>query len=101
MLQVSDSTFSRRKEYEKSMFNNCSLILLCDDFCPGGDNMKAFPPAEKGMVRYVLQLPDRMTNRSFKGGADRRENRLVDEVNKSFSAARSRWRTIKAGDFHV
>ena len=21
------------------------------------DNMKAFPPAEKGMVRYVLQLP--------------------------------------------
>ena len=23
----------------------------------GADNMKAFPPAESGMVRYVLQLP--------------------------------------------
>jgi ecotin len=30
------------------------------------DNMKAFPPAEKGMVRYVLQLPEQKDEYAFK-----------------------------------
>lgn len=30
------------------------------------DNMKAFPPAEKGMVRYVLQLPKQDDEYAFK-----------------------------------
>jgi len=31
-----------------------------------GDNMKAFPPAEKGMVRYVLQVPKQDDESAFK-----------------------------------
>jgi ecotin len=30
------------------------------------DNMKAFPPAEKGMVRYVLKLPQQQDESAFK-----------------------------------
>jgi len=30
------------------------------------DNMKAFPPAEEGMVRYVLQLPEKTDASDFK-----------------------------------
>jgi len=30
------------------------------------DNMKAFPPAEEGMVRYVLQLPKQTDESVFK-----------------------------------
>ena len=30
------------------------------------DDMKAFPPAEKGMVRYVLQLPKQAEESAFK-----------------------------------
>ncbi len=32
----------------------------------GADNMKAFPPAEKGMVRYVLKLPKQANEFDFK-----------------------------------
>jgi len=32
----------------------------------GPDNMKAFPPAEQGMVRYVLQLPKQDDEFAFK-----------------------------------
>jgi ecotin len=38
-------------------------LLLSSYFMPtmarSQDNMKAFPPAEEGMVRFVLQLPER------------------------------------------
>ena len=30
------------------------------------DEMRAFPPAEKGMVRHVLQLPKRDNESAFK-----------------------------------
>ncbi len=30
------------------------------------DNMKAFPPAEAGMVRHVLQLPQQADESAFK-----------------------------------
>jgi len=38
------------------------------------DTMKAFPPAEEGMVRYFLKLPKQDGESVFKGGADRWEN---------------------------
>ena len=33
------------------------LFLSAASIASAADNMKAFPPAEEGMVRYVLQLP--------------------------------------------
>lgn len=34
------------------------LILVTTVLAQAADNMKAFPPAEEGMVRYILQLPE-------------------------------------------
>ena len=33
---------------------------------PAADDLKAFPPAEKGMVRHVLQLPKQADESAFK-----------------------------------
>ncbi|MBW2483851.1 MAG: ecotin family protein [Deltaproteobacteria bacterium] len=43
------------------------LILSCAfSVARASDNMKAFPPAKEGMVRYVLQLPEKSDESSFK-----------------------------------
>ena len=43
----------------KITFLMALLLLGGVQATPAADDMKAFPPAEKGMVRYVLQLPKR------------------------------------------
>jgi ecotin len=42
------------------------LVVACTFLVHAADNMKAFPPAEKGMVRHVLQLPKRDAESAFK-----------------------------------
>ena len=48
----------------------CSIILLAFLSAmlsvQAADNMKAFPLAEEGMVRYVLQLPKQDEESAFK-----------------------------------
>ena len=48
---------------EKVMRRRVSITALVFIFAAltahAADNMKAFPPPGKGMVRYVLQLPNR------------------------------------------
>ena len=48
------------------------------------DNMKAFPPAEEGMVRYVLQLPKQDDESVFKVELIIGKAVQLDEVNKYF-----------------
>ena len=48
------------------------------------DNMKAFPPAKDGMVRYVLQLPKQDDESVFKVELIVGKTVQVDEVNKYF-----------------
>jgi ecotin len=43
-----------------------SVLLAATSFVFAADNMKAFPPAEKGMVRYVLQVPKQADEFAFK-----------------------------------
>jgi len=42
------------------------MFLLGVSVASATDNMKAFPPAEEGMVRYVLQLPEKTDASDFK-----------------------------------
>ncbi|BBO75890.1 ecotin [Desulfosarcina widdelii] len=42
------------------------LILVTAVFAQAADNMKAFPPAGEGMVRYVLQLPEQADESAFR-----------------------------------
>ena len=43
-----------------------ALLLVTTVLAQAADNMKAFPPAEKGMVRYVLQLPKQEDESAFR-----------------------------------
>ena len=44
----------------------CWLGVLLSPATFSADNMKAFVPAEKGMVRYVLELPEKEDESAFK-----------------------------------
>ena len=48
------------------------------------DSMKAFPPAEKGMVRYVLQLPEQKDEYTFKVELIVGKTAQLDERNRYF-----------------
>ena len=58
------------------------------------DNMKAFPPAEDGMVRYVLQLPKQDDESAFKVELIVGKTVAVDEVNKYFFGGQIEKETI-------
>ena len=60
-----------------------------------GDNMKAFPPAEEGMVRYVLQLPEQEDESIFKVELIVGKTVQVDENNKYFFAGSIEKETIQ------
>ena len=63
------------------------------------DNMKAFPPAEKGMVRYVLHLPKQDDETGFRVELIVGKTVLVDEVNKYFFGGKIEVETIKGWGF--
>jgi ecotin len=45
----------------------CIFVLIAATApTPGADNMKAFPPAEKGLKRFVLKLPKEDNEANFK-----------------------------------
>ncbi len=65
------------------------LIVFLWFFCTmapvhGADNMKAFPPAEEGMVRYVLQLPEQTDEADIKVELIVGKTVLADEDNRYF-----------------
>jgi ecotin len=59
------------------------------------DIMKAFPPAEEGMVRYVLQLPKQDDESIFKVELIVGKTVQVDEKNKYFFGGTIEEETIK------
>jgi ecotin len=77
-------------------------ILLFLFAVPAGqaaDNMKAFPPAEEGMVRYVLQLPSQADESVFKVELIVGKTVQVDERNKYFFSGKIEEETIKGWGF--
>ena len=64
-----------------------------------GDNMKAFPPPEKGMVRYVLQLPKQDDESAFKVELIVGQTVLLDEHNRYFFSGKIQQETMKGWGF--
>ena len=60
------------------------LFLLAGPASQAADNLKAFPPAEEGMVRYVLQLPRQADESAFKVELMVGKTVRVDEQNRYF-----------------
>jgi ecotin len=63
------------------------------------DNMKAFPPAEAGMVRHVLQLPKQSDESAFKVELIVGKTVQVDAVNSYFFAGKIEEETIEGWGF--
>lgn len=63
------------------------------------DNMTAFPPAEKGMVRYVLRLPEKDDESAFKVELIVGKTVEVDERNRYFFGGKIEEETIKGWGF--
>ena len=68
------------------MRNLCSviafLLLPTAAFAEARDSMKAFPPADQGMIRYVLQLPKQADESAFKVELIVGKTVQVDEGNR-------------------
>ncbi len=62
------------------------------------DNMKAFPPAEKGMMRYVLQLPEQKVESASKVELIVGKSVMVDK-NRYFFGGKITKQTIKGWGF--
>jgi len=63
------------------------------------DYLRAFPPAEKGMVRHVLQLPAQGDESAFKVELIVGKNVRVDEGNRYFFGGNMREETVQGWGF--
>jgi len=76
-----------------------SLFLLTSPSVKAADNMKAFPPPEEGMVRYVLQLPKQDDESAFQVELIVGKTVQLDEKNRYFFGGRIEKETIKGWGF--
>ena len=75
------------------------LFLTAMPSVPAADNMKAFPPAEAGMVRHVLQLPKQEDEAAFKVELIAGKTVQVDEGNRYFFGGKIEAENIKGWGF--
>jgi len=80
------------------------IIAACLSLLPvfsiqATDNMQAFPPAEEGIVRHVLQLPKQDDESAFKVEIIVGKTVLVDEGNRYFFGGKIEEETIKGWGF--
>jgi len=75
------------------------LILTTTYPIHAADNMKAFPQAEKGMDRYVLQLPKQNDESAFKVELIVGKTVRVDKGNRYFFGGQLEKETIKGWGF--
>jgi ecotin len=75
------------------------LFLLAVPAGQAADNLKAFPPAEEGMVRYVLQLPRQADESAFKVELIVGKTVQVDEQNRYFFGGKIEEETVKGWGF--
>ena len=77
------------------------VVLLLFSMLPAqaADNLKAFPPADQGKVRYVLHLPAQDDEFLFKVELLAGKTVQVDEKNQYFFGGKIKEETIKGWGF--
>jgi len=90
-------TFCKRKE--TYMTKRCAvatvLMLVMAVLAHAADNMKAFPPAEEGMLRDVLQLPKQTDESVFRVELIVGKTVRIDEQNRYFFGGEIEAQTIE------
>jgi ecotin len=74
-------------------------LLFAVPIVRAADNMQAFPPAGKGMVRHVLQLPAQDDEAAFKVELIVGKSTKVDERNHYFFGGKIEEETIQGWGF--
>jgi ecotin len=74
-------------------------LLVAAPVIHAADNMKAFPPPDAGMVRYVLQLPKQADESASRVELIVGKTVQVDERNRYFFGGRIEAETIKGWGF--
>lgn len=75
------------------------LLLTITHPIHAADNMKAFPPAEEGMTRNVIQLPKQDDESAFKVELIVGKTVQTDQANRYFFAGSINRETIKGWGF--
>lgn len=75
------------------------LLFTATSTANAGNEMKAFPPAESGMVRYVLQLPKEEDETVLKVQLIVGKTVKTDGVNRHFFAGSIKEETIEGWGF--
>lgn len=83
----------------KAWVTTVLLFLFAVSAGQAADNMKAFPPAAEGMVRYVLQLPKQADESAFKVELIVGKTVQVDERNSYFFGGKIEEETIQGWGF--
>ncbi len=80
-----------------------AMLLIASVAASGVDNMKAFPPAQEGMVRYVLPLPPEKDEDSLKVQLVIGKTVKTDGVNRHFFAGNLATETVQGWgfDYHI
>ena len=84
---------------KKAWATTVFLFLFAVPAGQAADNLKAFPPAEEGMVRYVLHLPKQADESAFKIELMVGKTDQVDEQNRYFFGGKIEAETIKGWGF--
>ena len=84
-----------KTRYSITVLLMLSAILSAEE----KDNMKAFPPAEEGMVRHVLPLPKQEDESAFKVELIVGKMVQIDEGNRYFFSGQIEEETIKGWGF--
>ena len=84
---------------KKAWATTVLFFLIAVPAGQAADNMKAFPPPENGMVRYVLQLPKQEDESAYKVELIIGRTVLVDERNRYFFGGKIQKETIKGWGF--
>jgi ecotin len=83
----------------KAWVTTVLLFLFAVPAVQAADNMKAFPLAEEGMVRYVLQLTRQADESNFKVELIAGKTVQVDEQNSYFFGGKIEEETIQGWGF--
>jgi ecotin len=83
----------------KAWVTSVLLFLFAVPSAQAADSMRAFPSAEKGIARYVLQLPSQDDESAFKVELIVGKTVQVDERNRYFFGGKIEAETIKGWGF--